>query len=425
VRAGSTRLGGARGHEEPAAAPGGVAGPSRWSPPARPSARPSAAPALAASRLREQVVLTAVFAAAARRYWLSVYPCVCRELSGRRTRAGRIGDPALQRLALEALKKRGNVEGAAAFAAFVPRAQRRAAIRALAAFQLAYDYVDLLAEQPSRDPVANARGLHSALLVALEPGAPHPDYYEHHARREDGGYLEEIVDSCREALVELPSHAAVSATAERAAARIAAFQSLSMGEHEALRRCATEQTPPGSGLRWWETAAAGGSSLGVLALIAAAVEPALDPLQTAAIEGAYFPWIGACHSLLDSLVDREEDARIGQLSLVGCYATDEDAALRMGWIAAQSMRHAHALPRGRGHAVLFAGMAGYYLSAPEAATPSLLPVCRDVEEALGSLARPTLAVFNLRRRLSRSERKRRRTASRTPRLAWPGGLRVG
>lgn len=403
MNAATSRRGVARGQLEPATASRGV-----WP----------------VSSTRGGAALAAAFTAAALRYWGIVFPEVRRELARRRARAERIADPALQRLALAALGKRANVEGATAFAAFVPRASRAAAIRALAAFQLAYDYVDLLAEQPCRDPVANARRLHSALLHALDPGAAHPDYYEHFLgradgdhherlpRRADGGYLQELLNGCREALAELPSHAAVLAPARRAAARIVAFQSLSLGGRagadmgagghrdglEALRRCACEQTPPGSGLRWWETAAAGGSSLGALALIAAAAEPDLDPRELAALEDAYFPWIGACHSLLDSLVDREEDARIGQLSLIGFYAGTDDAAARMGALAARSMRHARELPAGRAHAVLFAAMAGFYLSDPKAAAPDLLPVGRAVRRALGPLARPTLRVFALRRR---------------------------
>jgi len=382
---------------------------------------------------RGGAALAAVFTAAALRYWGIVFPRVRSELGRQRARAERIADPVLQRLALQALDKQANVEGAAAFAAFAPRASRAPAIRALTAFQLAYDYVDLLAEQPCRDPVANARRLHSALLLALDPGAPHPDYYEHFPRRADGGYLQELLEGCREALAALPSHAAVAAPARRAAERIVAFQSLSLGGRggadadprpgsggprvadgracggapagalrdglDALRRCAREQTPPGSGLRWWETAAAGGSSLGALALIAAAAEPNLDPRELAQVEDAYFPWIGACHSLLDSLVDREEDARIGQLSLIGCYADADEAAARLGAIAARSMRHARELPAGHAHAVLFAATAGFYLSNPKAAAPEHLPVRRAIRKVLGPLARPTLLVFALRRRL--------------------------
>jgi tetraprenyl-beta-curcumene synthase len=351
-------------------------------------------------RVRERLGLGRVFVLAALRYWLTIFPRVHRELARRRRLAARVDDPVLQRLAVEALGKRGNVEGAAAFAAFVPRGRRGAVVRALVALQMVYDYADLLAEQPCLDPVANGRRLHAALLVALDPGAAHPDYYEHYPWRDGSGYLEGIVDGARAALGELPSYAAVVVAARSAAARIVDFQSLSLGgagDREALAWYAREQTPGGSGLFWWETAAAGGSSLGLYALIAAAAEPSVDRCEIDAIEGTYFPWIGAFHSLLDSLVDEAEDAAIGQLSLVGCYASMEQAAARLGWIAARAARRARGLPCGRRHAVLVAGMAGYYLSAPEASAPGALALSRTVRGAVGALLGPSLLVFDLRR----------------------------
>jgi tetraprenyl-beta-curcumene synthase len=359
-------------------------------------------PRSASTRTWERLALAGAFTVAARSYWFTVFPRVCRELRRWRSRAAAITDPELCGLALDALGKRGNVEGAAAFAAFVPRARRSAVVRALVALQAAYDYADTLAEQPSRDPVGNARRLHSALAVALDPGAAHPDYYERHPRREEGGYLDELVDACRDALRELPSYAAVAPYAQRAAGRIVDFQSLSLcgrlGRRDALERCAREQTPPGSGLRWWETAAAGGSSLGVHALIAAAADPALDPLGAAAIESAYFPWIGALHSLLDGLVDEAEDVAIGQLSLFGCYSCTEDAVARMRSLAARAVRSARGLSAGRRQALLVGAMAGYYISAPEASAPGVSAVSRGVLETLGELASPALLVFRVRRR---------------------------
>jgi tetraprenyl-beta-curcumene synthase len=366
--------------------------------------------------VRERLGLGRVFVLAALRYWLTVFPRVRRELACRRRLAAGIGDPVLQRLALEALGKRGNVEGAAAFAAFVPRRRRAVAVRALVALQAAYDYADLLAEQPCLDPVANGRRLHTALLVALDPGAVHPDYYEHHPQREESGYLEGIVDDARAALGELPSYPAVAASARSAAARIVDFQSLSLGgpgERGALARYAWEQTPRGSGLYWWETAAAGGSSLGLYALIAAATERQLDRCEIDAIEGAYFPWVGAFHSLLDSLVDEAEDAAIGQLSLVGCYASREQAASRLGLLAARAVSEARGLPCGRRHAVLVAGMAGYYLSAPEASAPGALALSRAVRGAVGGLVGPSLLVFDLRRRRLHGDHAPRGSATAT------------
>lgn len=345
-----------------------------------------------------------VFAAAALRYWLSVFPRVRRELLRMRSRARAIPDPVLGELASAALAKRGNIEGAAAFATFVPRARRDATVRALVAFQAAYNYVDMLAEQPNGDPVANARRLHEALSAALDPGAAQPDYYAHHAQREDGGYLGELVQSCRLALGELGSYPGVAEYAGRAGARIVAFQSLSLGsgqdERDALERWGRAQAPAGGDLRWWEAAAAGGSSLCVHALIAAAAaDPAPGPTELAAIEEAsYFPWIGALHSLLDSVVDEAEDARTGQLSLIDCYASPREAATRMRWLAARAMGSARRLSHGSEHVVLVAGMAGYYLSELSGAGASARSTLTDgVREEIGGLARAALLVFKVRR----------------------------
>ncbi len=351
-----------------------------------------------AHRLAERVVLAAVFVAAALSYWLTVFPLVALALRRLRGRAERIADPRLRELALAALAKRGNIEGAAAFAAFVPLRRRSTVICALVAFQSAYNYADMLAEQPCADPTGNARRLHEALLVALEPGAPHRDYYSDHPQRDDDGYLSELVDTCRGALHRLPSYAAVAEPARRAAARIVEFQSLSLDpERDVLAHWARADTPAGSGLQWWETAASGGSSMGVHVLIAAAARRVVDPAQGAAVEHAYFPWIGTLHSLLDSLVDRDEDAGSGQFSLLGCYASTQDAAGRMGWIAAQAARSARALPRGRRHLVILGGMAGYYLAGPEASAPGAQPIASAVMQAIGPLAGPTLLVFRIRR----------------------------
>ena len=75
---------------------------------------------------------------------------------------------------VEALSKGGNIEGAALFATLVPAVHRRTALRALVAFQTAYNYLDALSERPSEDPSLNGEQLHRALLTALNPGAGAP-----------------------------------------------------------------------------------------------------------------------------------------------------------------------------------------------------------------------------------------------------------
>jgi tetraprenyl-beta-curcumene synthase len=367
----------------------------------------------------DRAALATAFAGAARRYWTNVFPRVRRELSYWKDHASEIPDPVLRRLALDALNQHGNMEGAAAFAAFAPRSQRAAVVRALVAFQSAYNYLDLLAEQPRAEPVAGARALHEALLVAVDPapgtrslgvGTGSPDYYAHYPHREDNGYLAELAETCRTALATLPSYPSVAKAARRATERIVEFQSLNLsetqGEHDAFARWARAETPSETDLRWWETAAAGGSSLGVYALIAAAAHPVARQTDVQAIENAYFPWIGALHSLLDHLVDKSEDTAAGQRSLIGYYASPQDAATRMRVLAERAVYAAGALPRPHRHMIILAGMAGYYLSDPEASAPSALPVARNVRTAIGRLMAPTLLVFKARQLAGRAGAQR-------------------
>jgi tetraprenyl-beta-curcumene synthase len=347
-----------------------------------------------------RVALAASFAGAAWRYWLGVFPRVCLERRRRRARALAIPDPLLRRVALESQCKWGNVEGAAAFAVFVPRRHRGAAARAMMCLQEAYNYLDMLGEQPSSEPAANGRTLHQALLVALDPEASHVEYYAHCPQRKDGGYLREIVESCRAALAVLPSYLAVAPAALRAAERIVEFQSCNTGERQgdlrALERWARAATPPGSDLRWWEVAAAGGSSMCIYALIALAADPELDLWAPAAVADAYFPWVGALHSLLDNLVDATEDRATGQHSLIGVYPSPEEAASRMRWLAERSLRVAATLPGGRGHTLLLAAMASFYLCTPEASTPEALGVTRAVLNTLDGPATMAMVVFRAR-----------------------------
>lgn len=319
----------------------------------------------------------------------------------------------LRYLALAALsEKRGNIEGAAAFAAFAPMDKRGRVIRALSAFQAAYNLLDMLGEQPSADPVRDGERLHSALLFALgcpapraiadepDPGVQALDWYEHHPQREDGGYLNELLAECRAAFASLPHYAAAAPAARAAAERIVAFQSLNLseaqGDHKGLEQWAQRATPPGAGLQWWETAAAAGSSLGVHALIACAADAELSVDQANTLERAYFPWIGGLHSLLDNLIDKHEDEAAGHRSLVEYYGS-ERAAQRMRWMAEQATLLAHELPHSRRHTVMLAAMIGNYLATPEAHSPQLEPVSQAVLSTTGTLARPTMLVFELRR----------------------------
>jgi tetraprenyl-beta-curcumene synthase len=351
----------------------------------------------------EALEFTGVFTGTVVRYLFRVLPQVRSELAYWCTRAAEIPNPNLRRHALQALRKRGNIEGAALFATLAPAAQRRRTVRALVAYQAAYNYLDTLSELPSPDPVANGDQLHQALLTALHPGVSHSDYYAHNPDSGDGGYLRAILDASRDAVAGLPLYPALAPAARAAAARIVDFQALNLSEeqggHDALERWATETTPAGSGLEWWETAAAAGSSLAVHALIAAAADPDLDPLDAREIDRAYFPWIGALHSLLDSLVDRREDHDGGRRCLLDYYDSTTYAASQLAGLAMRAADAAERLPKSHAHRVILTAMCSYYLSAPECDTAEAQTIARALTGALGLPLNVAILMFRARRLL--------------------------
>jgi len=344
----------------------------------------------------DRIVSSGAFVRAAQRYWLGVFPRFRCEMRGWQAHARAIVDPVLRDLALDAQRaKRRSLEGAVAFAAFVPRPAQRPIITALAAYQVIFDYLDTLAEQPNPDPIRNGRQLNQALISALEPQRTSCDYYAHHRQRDDSGYLDALVDACRAALAELPSYASIMVPVRRAAERIVVYQSLNHGDanrsHDAFARWARAQTQPKSGLRWWETA-------GVLALISATADPALTRQDAETLDGAYYPWIGALHTLLDSLIDRDEDtAALGQRSLLDYYSSPTETAARLEMIATQAVRYTMLLPRHHNHAMILAAMASFYLSDPQAATPDARLAKNQVLATMGGLAAPTMLVMRARR----------------------------
>jgi tetraprenyl-beta-curcumene synthase len=329
--------------------------------------------------------------------------------------------------ALEALEKRGNMEGAAAFATFVPREHRAAVVRATVAFQTVYNHLDTISEQLGATGSIEAQILHEPLLAALagvkpgtcssrgrsgESGHDH-ERPIHPPKNKESSYLAALVEACQEALGELPSYELVAPAARRAAERVICFQSFNGGEPQAMEhwartlrstlgmQAAGDSTPTDSGLRWWETAAAGGSSLGVHVMIAAAAEPGIDQAHVDALERAYFPWIGALHSMLDHLIDIEEDARTKQNNLIEQYDSPAEAAQRMALLAERSLECARDLEPMHRHELIVAAMASFYLSASEAYIGEAAPVARAVLDVFGPLVRPALAIFKTRRTAER------------------------
>jgi len=335
------------------------------------------------------------------RYWFTLFPLARKELRRLRERAEAIPDPTLRAHALETLRKeKQNAESAAAFAVLAAPRHRRTAALLLVAYQAMYDFLDTLTEQPSASVLADSRQLHAALVGAL--GAPRPPNGYYPQRDDDGGYLDELVSVCAQRYRSLPSaketvgplHAAVGRASESQSQNHAAM----FTNRTDLVEWATEETPPGTGLVWWETAAGGGSSLSIHALLGAAGDPSITASDAEQIHHAYWPWVNALNTLLESVVDIEEDTVTGNHSYASHYRDADEMAERLGLIATHAAIATQDLRRHRAHGVIVAAMASYYLAQTPPASPAE-DATERVRSAFGGITVPLLAMLRLRRRL--------------------------
>lgn len=340
-------------------------------------------------------------------YWLVVFPHARRELRRWERRARRIPDRVLREHALRKLRTEAmTAEGAAAFAILATARSCRRVATACVAFEVIYDYVDALAEEPVDDVLGNNRLLYGSLVAAFLADAPIEDWYDLHPRTDDGGYLQALVETCRRAAEPLPAYECVRPLLLRLAQLAGEAQSLhhaasdAAGE-QALVRWASAQRSPRCALHWWELAAASGSPLAFFALLAAAAHRRTDRAAADVVEGAYFPWIAALSWLLESLVDQEEDAATDAHSYVAHYGSPQHTARRLALIAEHAGADVRRLPQAGRHTLLLAGMAAMYLS--DAGSDEL--AARDAAEAVRRTIGPPvpflLALLRLRRRIAR------------------------
>jgi tetraprenyl-beta-curcumene synthase len=370
--------------------PRGLHRPRRWrrEPPWAPSLRDS----LALSR-------------AGTLYWLGIHPQVSRELAGWELRARRIPNQMLRDHALGQLAgERLNPEAAALFAVLAPRAQRRRAVRFIVAYQVLYDYLDAVNEEPGLAALSSGLQLNRALTDAVLAERPMGDYYPHRPGLTDGGYMHALAEQCRRVVQRLPAATRSAQVLVRASERCAQAQShnhatLRWGQSRLVEWSLAQAPADGRGYEWWELAAGGISCLAIHALVASAADPASDAEEAAALDAAYFPAICALSSLLDSLADYHSDAGSTNHSFVSHYRDSAHAGERLVAIATDAADRLEGLRNRRLHAIILAGIASYYLSSPSVRQGFPAPVAERLVGHVGALGTPMRMALRVRRRL--------------------------
>jgi tetraprenyl-beta-curcumene synthase len=325
---------------------------------------------------------------------------VSREIRTWRRFAFAIPDTPIREDALNSIaRKRGHTDGAALFC-ILPRHRNLELLRMLVSFEIIWDFLDSINERGAGNGTVNGRQLHLALIEALDPDAPISDYYRHHPWRDDGGYLRRLVETCRRGCRALPSYARVRPFLIREATRgqvLALNHDLDPACRDAALRGWAEREFPvvGQEASWFELSGAASASLTMHALLALAAEPACTKADIDSAYAAYFPWLSAATTMLDSYVDQDEDAANGDHSYVAHYSSSDVATRRVQELIARSAHEARRLRNGHRHAVIAACMVAMYLSKDSARTPEMRASTAALAAAGGSLTRLLLPVLRL------------------------------
>jgi tetraprenyl-beta-curcumene synthase len=342
---------------------------------------------------------TAALAVANARFWPTVAPLVTTQLGRWEQRAGQIDDPLLGALARAKLREeRFNAEVAATLATLAPSKHRTTVVEAIVACEIIYDYLDGLVEIATPYPIAHGRQVYRALSDAVAVSQPPTGSYYQVLSLSDGGYLEELVHTARNALRRLPRTDAITAVAAEAVRRCAEAQTrahatTTLGTQQLQRWAATEtrSTP----FSWQEFLAGAASSiLTVHALIQSAAKTTTTTADAQAIDNVYLS-IAVLSTLLDSLVDYREDTLTGQLGYIHLYTDQWDLiAQHLTRSAARALKDAQTLPNKSHHIMTLTGVVAYYSSAPGAHDPHAKPAITQLHSQLTPVITPTLAIMH-------------------------------
>jgi tetraprenyl-beta-curcumene synthase len=337
-------------------------------------------------------------------YWLGIYPQARRELAAWERRARRMPHGVLREHALGKLAgERLNAEGAALFAVLAPRGQRRRVVRLLVAYQVLYDFLDAVNEDPAWAELRSGLQLHRALTDAVRPDQSVSDRYLYPTDRAaaDGGYLRALTQVCRRVVRTLPAAARSGDVLEHATERCAEAQSYNhamlVSGDSALIDWSVSATADSSDRPWWELAAGGVSSLAIHALLATSANPESTREDAVEVDAAYFPAICALSTLLDSLADYYSDAGTVNHSFITRYRDRDHAAERLVAIAADAAERIKALRNSRAHAIILAGIVAYYLSSPSVQQGFPAAAAKSLMRYIGPLETPMHAAMRTRR----------------------------
>jgi tetraprenyl-beta-curcumene synthase len=281
-------------------------------------------------------------------------------------KAQNIPDQELRKQALMSIDtKTFHCQGGALFG-LLARNHYKEAIKFIVAYQTISDYLDNLCDRSTSLNPDDFRALHESMLHALTPDAGMTEYYRFRKEQDDGGYLNALVQTCREVLSDLPDYR-IAAQAVREL--VSLYIDLQVHKHvkteERLPRLLTwfdinkNELPE---MAWYEFAASTGSTLGIFCIIAYLFNQRASAQLVDSVKKAYFPWVQGLHILLDYFIDQEEDLAGSDLNLCSYYPNNNTLIRKLSFFYQQAQISVSFLPDPAFHQLIVRGLLSIYLA---------------------------------------------------------------
>ncbi|MBS4175944.1 tetraprenyl-beta-curcumene synthase family protein [Lederbergia citrea] len=295
-----------------------------------------------------------------------IMPVVHKELSYWRSRAEGIPNAELRQQALASIEhKTFHCEGGAIMA-LTALDQKKAAIKFIVAYQTISDYLDNLCDRSTSLDPEDFAALHESMKDALSIGSIPKQYYRFRDDRDDGGYLEDLVETCQSVLKKVPHYEAVKPFLLELCQY---YCDLQIHKHvcteereERLMKWFAQNKSMLPDMDWHEFSACSGSTLGIFCLISYALRKDFEEKHAEKIREGYFPYIQGLHILLDYFIDQDEDRAGGDLNFCFYYENEEQMLKRFIHFLDEADRHTKHLPDTKFHKLINRGLLGVYLS---------------------------------------------------------------
>lgn len=303
-----------------------------------------------------------------------VFPLVKKELNDWQDRAQAIPDPVLSQQALASIDKKGfHSQGGCIFTLY-NGSIHISLLCFIVALQTISDYLDNLCDRAGVEDHRAFLQLHKAILHSLNPHEEIEDYYAFYPHKDDGGYLQFLVLSCRSYIKNLPGYSLIQEELTLFGKLYGQMQSLKhvhlSHREQMLINWARPYLSIYPHISVWEFSAAAGSTLAIFFLCTLAENKSLTKTEVTESMTVYFPWVCGLHILLDYFIDEKEDSIEGDLNFVSCYRNEAEKKERLQYFLSQSMEGVFSLPNAAFHQIVIEGLLAMYLSDPKASLGS-------------------------------------------------------